>query len=149
MGNGVTKALAKWGINPRKLSLKRSSKRAPRAPAPSHQPADAHIYDQVAAEPEYAQVNKKKKTDADDLHYADVQVLQSEDTTGRERQRAAPVNNSSTEYATIDFLKSGFKTHSSPEPADILIPPGELRRPVAKPRSVHKKSTSSHRSVMV
>ncbi|KAI4875733.1 hypothetical protein NFI96_024252 [Prochilodus magdalenae] len=147
MGNGVTKTMDKWGLNPSKISMKRSARRAPRAPAPSHQPADAHIYDQVAADPEYAVVNKKKKTD--DLHYADIQVLQSEHTTGRGQQREAPVSNSTTEYATIDFLKSGFKIHSSPEPADILIPPGELQRPVAKPRSVHKKSGSSHRAVMV
>ncbi|XP_072549724.1 uncharacterized protein [Salminus brasiliensis] len=151
MGNGVTKALDKWGLNPRKLSLKRTSKRAPPAPAPapSHQSADAHIYDPVAADPEYATVNKKRKTDTDGLHYADIQVLQSGDATGPERQRAAPVNNSTTEYATIDFLKSASKTQSPSKPADILIPPGELLRPMARSKSNQKKSTSSHRAVMV
>ncbi|XP_066516986.1 uncharacterized protein zgc:193711 [Hoplias malabaricus] len=149
MGNGVNKALDKWGVNPRKLSLKRSNKRAPRAPAPSRKPEEAHIYDQVAADPEYAKVNKKRKADADELHYAEIQVLQSDCTTSPEKPRETLVNNSTTEYASIDFLKSITKSHSSPESADILIPPGELRRPVAKPRSVHKKSAPSQKGVRV
>lgn len=104
------------------------------------QTVDPHICDSVRAEPEYAKVNKKKKTDPDALHYAEIQVLQSEYTS---KQRSAPPKNSSTEYATIDFLR-GAKPEKSAEPADILIPPGELRRLMVKSQS--KSGASSHRS---
>ncbi|MCI4394595.1 hypothetical protein PGIGA_G00170650 [Pangasianodon gigas] len=142
MGNRVTNALDKWGLNPRNLSLKRSRRKAPPAVSP-HQTVDPHIYDHVTAEPEYAKVNKKKKTDSDGLHYAEIQVLQSESTS---KQKTAPSKNSSTEYATIDFLR-GAKPKESAEPADILIPPGELHRIMVK--SQRKRSASSHRAVMV
>ncbi|KAK3508698.1 hypothetical protein QTP70_004213 [Hemibagrus guttatus] len=135
MGNRVTTALDKWGINPRKLSLKRSTRKAP--PAPSHrQTIEPHIYDSVSAEPKYAVVNKKKKTDSDGLHYAEIQVLQSEFTS---KQRPAPPKDSNTEYVTIDFLR-GAKPKESTEPADILIPPGQLQNLMVK--SQKKRSTS-------
>lgn len=90
-------------------------------------------------EPQYARVNKKTKKDSDGLHYAEIQVPLSE------KQRPVLPNNSSTEYATIDFLR-GAKLKESAEPADILIPPGELQRLMVKSQ---KKRSSSHRSVMV
>lgn len=97
----------------------------------------------MTAEPQYAKVNKKRTTDSDGLHYAEIQVLQSESTS---KQRTVPPKNPSTEYATIDFLR-GAKPKVSAEPADILIPPGELQRLMVK--SQKKRSASSHRSVMV
>lgn len=97
----------------------------------------------MTAEPQYAKVNKKKDADSDGLHYAEIQVLQSESAS---KPRSAPPNNSSTEYATIDFLR-GAKPEQSSKPADILIPPGELQRLMVK--SQKRRSASSHRSVMV
>ncbi|XP_053533066.1 uncharacterized protein zgc:193711 isoform X1 [Ictalurus punctatus] len=131
----------RWGLSPRKLSEKRSKRKAPLA-ASHHQTIDPHIYDSVAAEPQYAIVNKKK-ADSDGLHYAEIQVLQSESTS---KQRSAPPTNSSTEYATIDFLR-GAKPKESAEPADIVIPPGDLQRLMVK--SQKKRSISTHRAVMV
>ncbi|XP_053474160.1 uncharacterized protein zgc:193711 [Ictalurus furcatus] len=142
MGNRLTNTLDKWGLSPRKLSEKRSKRKAPLA-ASRHQTIDPHIYDSVAAEPQYAIVNKKKKADSDGLHYAEIQVLQSESTS---KQRSAPPTNSSTEYATIDFLR-GAKPKESAEPADIVIPPGDLQRLMVK--SQKKRSISTHRAVMV
>ncbi|KAF7688866.1 uncharacterized protein zgc:193711 [Silurus meridionalis] len=143
MGNRVTNTLDKWGLNPRKLSLKRSTRKAPPA-ASRHQSLDPHIYDNVPVEPEYAQVRKKKTTrnDSDELHYAEIQVLQSESSS---KQKTPPPKDSSTEYATIDFLR-GMKTKETAKPADLLIPPGELQGLMVK--SKKKKRASSHR-VMV
>lgn len=86
-----------------------------------------HLYDSVTAEPQYAQVKKRQNQDGDDgLHYADIQVLQSKSSTSRRKQTFT--NPSTTEYATIDF-KTPVNTHTPAEPADLFIPPGELKRP--------------------
>lgn len=85
-------------------------------------------------------MNKKKKTtESDGLHYAEIQVLQSESTS---KQKTTPSKDSSTEYATIDFLR-GAKPKESAEPADILIPPGQLQNLMVK--SQKRRSDSSHR----
>ncbi|KAK2816549.1 hypothetical protein Q7C36_022820 [Tachysurus vachellii] len=144
MGNRVTTALDKWGLNPRKLSQKRSTRKSHKTAPPAvphHQTIDPHIYESVSAEPKYAIVNKKKKTttESDGLHYAEIQVLQSESTS---KQRTTPTKDSSTEYATIDFLR-GAKPKESAEPADILIPPGQLHNLMVK--SKKRRSDSSHR----
>lgn len=98
----------------------------------------------MAPDPHYAIVNKNNKTpDSDGLHYAEIQVLQSEFTS---KQRTAPPTTSSTEYATIDFLR-GTNLKESAEPADILIPPGELQGLMVK--SQKKRRVSSHRGVLV
>ncbi|CAM4536272.1 unnamed protein product [Leuciscus chuanchicus] len=106
---------------------------------------DVHVYDCVSAEPQYAQVNKKRKQNEDGLHYADVQVLQSENTTSRGKLRQTP-NCHNTEYATIDFTTTTENTQTSAKPADIFIPPGELQRPYT--RFSHKKNVHSKRAVM-
>ncbi|KAJ8388297.1 hypothetical protein AAFF_G00134510 [Aldrovandia affinis] len=138
MGNNFTKAVDKWGLNPRKFTRKdRNEKDAP--VYPPHQSADAHVYDSVAEIPVYSVVNKKRKPQ-EELHYADVQVLQSRSATSRGGQKPSP-QSCTTEYATIDFKpqpvttsRSGsLKPSVSPKPADILIPPGTLQIPVPKP----------------
>uniref|UniRef100_A0A673LJ70 Zgc:193711 n=1 Tax=Sinocyclocheilus rhinocerous TaxID=307959 RepID=A0A673LJ70_9TELE len=63
---------------------------------------DAHVYGLVSAEPQYAQVNKKRKQNEDGLHYAEIQVLQSENATSRGKLKQTP-NYDNTEYATLDF----------------------------------------------
>ncbi|XP_056313039.1 uncharacterized protein zgc:193711 isoform X1 [Danio aesculapii] len=139
MGSHVTKTLDKWGINPRKLSQKRAKGKAAPPSVPSHQQAhvDIHVYDCVTSEPQYAQVNKKRKPNEDGLHYADVQVLQSENVAGRENRQISSVQN--TQYATIDFTTPA-KTQTSAEPADLFIPPGELPRPrMSQKKNVHSK----------
>uniref|UniRef100_A0A672LQ00 Zgc:193711 n=1 Tax=Sinocyclocheilus grahami TaxID=75366 RepID=A0A672LQ00_SINGR len=88
---------------------------------------DAHMYDLVSAEPQYAQVNKKRKQNEDGLHYAEIQVLQSENATSRGKLKQTS-NYDNTEYATIDF-KTTVNIQTSAEPADLFIPPGELQRP--------------------
>uniref|UniRef100_A0A8C1Q8A0 Zgc:193711 n=1 Tax=Cyprinus carpio TaxID=7962 RepID=A0A8C1Q8A0_CYPCA len=145
MGSSVTKTMNKWGINPRKLSQKRSKRTAGPPVVPSHQArVDAHVYDLVSAEPQYAQVNKKRKQNEDGLHYAEIQVLQSENTVSRGKLKQTP-NYDNTEYATIDFTTT-VNTQTSAEPADLFIPPGELQRP--NTRFSHKKKVHSKRAVM-
>ncbi|KTF93012.1 hypothetical protein cypCar_00012532 [Cyprinus carpio] len=113
---------------------------------PSHQKArvDAHMYDVVSAEPQYAQVNKNRKQNEDGIHYAEIQVLQSETVTSRGKLKQTS-NYDNTEYATIDF-KSTVKTPTSAEPADLFIPPGELQRP--NKSFSHRKNVHSKRAVM-
>ncbi|XP_062844841.1 uncharacterized protein zgc:193711 [Trichomycterus rosablanca] len=142
MGNRLNKTLQKWGLNTRKPEGKRSTNKAPHA-ASSYKAKDVRIYDHVASEPQYARVNKRKKTDTDNLHYAEIQVLQSEAIS---KQKPVEHHDSTTEYATIDFLRS-FKPDASSKPADILIPPGELQRPKGKSQSV--KSASLNQAVIV
>lgn len=103
------------------------------------------MYDCVSDEPQYAQVNKKRKQNADGLHYADVQVLQSENATSGGKLRQTP-NCHNTEYATINFTTTTANTQTSAEPADICIPPGELQRPYT--RFSHKKNVNSKRAIM-
>ncbi|XP_035383397.1 uncharacterized protein zgc:193711 [Electrophorus electricus] len=145
MGNSVTKSLDKWGLNSSKFSLKRSVSKAPPAVSP-HQAAETHIYDPVAVDSNNAKVNRRREPDTEGLHYADIQVLHSARPTKQEKQRRGVANKNTTEYATIDFLR-GVKTPAPLEPADILIPPGDLQRPMAKTRC--KKSASSKRAVLV
>ncbi|KAG9351492.1 hypothetical protein JZ751_022742 [Albula glossodonta] len=124
------------------------------APAyPPHQSPETHVYDTVAEMPVYSVVNKKRNLQEEDLHYADVQVLQASSASTRGRQR--PIHTSgSTEYATIDFQSqptvpshsSSLKQTLSTQPADIFIPPGELQRPVPKPRL---RKESSKKTMMV
>ncbi|XP_067263932.1 uncharacterized protein zgc:193711 [Chanodichthys erythropterus] len=144
MGSTITKTVEKWGINPRKLSQKRAKgKGPPVAPPNQHPRVDVHVHDCVTAEPQYAQVNKKQKQNEDGLHYADVQVLRSENATSRGKLNQTP-NHHNTEYATIDFTTT-VNTQTSAEPADIFIPPGELQRP--NMRFSHKKNVHSKRAV--
>lgn len=100
------------------------------------------MHDCVTAEPQYAQVNKKRKQNEDGLHYADIQVLQSENATSRGILSQTP-NHHNTEYATLDFTTTA-NTQTSAEPADIFIPPGELQRP--NMRFSHKKNVHSKRA---
>ncbi|XP_056108849.1 uncharacterized protein zgc:193711 isoform X1 [Rhinichthys klamathensis goyatoka] len=146
MGSNVTKTVEKWGINPRKLTQKRAKGEGPPV-VPPHQQArvDVPVYDCVSDEPQYAQVNKKRKQNDDGLHYADVQVLQSENATSRGKLRQTP-NSHNTEYATINFTTTTANTQTSAEPADIFIPPGELQRPYT--RFSHKKHAHSKRAIM-
>ncbi len=102
------------------------------------------MYDLVAAEPQYAQVNKKRKQNENDLHYAEIQVLQSENATSRGKLKQTS-NHEHTEYATIDF-KTPVNTQTSAEPADLFIPPGELQRPNMS--FSHRKNVHSKRAVM-
>ncbi|XP_076867147.1 uncharacterized protein LOC143518518 [Brachyhypopomus gauderio] len=141
MGQSVTKSLDKWGLNTRKITLKRPARKAPTAVS-RHQ---TRKHDPVPVDGNYATVNMKRDTGTDGLHYAEIQVLQSAHPTNREKQKGGVANRNTTEYATIDFLR-GVKTAAPPQPADILIPPGELQRPMAKNR---KKNTSSQRAVLV
>ncbi|XP_077062542.1 uncharacterized protein LOC143714934 isoform X2 [Siphateles boraxobius] len=145
MGSNVTKTVEKWGIYPRKLSQKRAKGKGPSVVPPHQARVDVHVYDCVSAEPQYAQVNKKRKQNEDGLHYADVQVLQSENATSRGKLRPTP-NCHNTEYATIDFKTTTANTQTSAEPADIFIPPGELQRPHT--RFSHKKNVHSKRAIM-
>ncbi|KAK7165273.1 hypothetical protein R3I94_003590 [Phoxinus phoxinus] len=146
MGSNVTKTMDKWGINPRKLSKKRTKGKGPPVVPPHEQDrVDVHVYDCVSDEPQYAQVNKKRKQNEDGLHYADVQVLQSENATSRGKPRQTP-NCQNTEYATINFTTTTAKTQTSAEPADIFIPPGELQSPYT--RFSHKKNVHSKRAIM-
>ncbi|KAL2095114.1 hypothetical protein ACEWY4_009833 [Coilia grayii] len=148
MGNNVTTTIEKWGFDPKKLRL-RSKKR--KESTPRQRTADAHLYDTVPEEPLYAKVNKKRRPE-EEIHYAEIQVVQSSQTASRERQRPPAV--SSTEYATIDFNNTAHTpqmTHTkapvSTQPADILIPPGALQKPKPQPHS--KRSRSSGRAVIV
>ncbi|XP_052413468.1 uncharacterized protein zgc:193711 isoform X2 [Carassius gibelio] len=144
MGSSLTKAINKWRINPRKLSQKQTKRKGPTA-VPSHQArVEAHMYDLPSAEPQYAQVNKNRKQNEDALHYAEIQVLQSETATSRAKLNQTS-NNDVTEYATIDF-KSTVNTQTSAEPADLFIPPGELQRPNMS--FSHRKNVHSKRAVM-
>ncbi|XP_067296069.1 uncharacterized protein zgc:193711 isoform X2 [Pseudorasbora parva] len=147
MGNNVTKAVEKWGINPRKLSQKRTKRKAGPPVAPPHQArVDVHVYDCVTAEPQYAQVNKKRKQNEDGLHYAEVQVLQSENEISRGNLRQTS-NYHNTEYATIDFTtRPTVNIQTSAEPADLFIPPGELQRP--NMRFSQKKNVPSKKTIM-
>ncbi len=111
---------------------------------PQQARVDAHMYDLVAAEPQYAQVNKKRKQNENDLHYAEIQVLQSENATSRGKLKQTS-NHENTEYATIDF-KTPVNTQTSAEPADLFIPPGELQRPNMS--FSHRKNVHSKRAVM-
>ncbi|KAJ8347535.1 hypothetical protein SKAU_G00261240 [Synaphobranchus kaupii] len=141
MGNNFTKAVDKWGLNPRKFTSK--SRKGKEDPVyPPHQPSQAHVYDTVADIPVYSVVNKKKKQQ-EELHYAEVQVLQSHSASSRGGQRPSPASGSTTEYATINFQtqppppsittqSSSLKASISSKPADILIPPGNLQRPITK-----------------
>ncbi|XP_041947372.1 uncharacterized protein zgc:193711 [Alosa sapidissima] len=141
MGNKVTRTFDKWGVDTKKLKL-RSKKRKDAQSTPPEQTADVHLYDTVPDEPVYAKVNKKKRQPEEELHYAEIQVLQSGQMASRGRQRPPPV--SSTEYASLDFSTtphtkapvSASASSSSREAADILIPPGALQRPKSKS---HKK----------
>ncbi|KAK2911531.1 hypothetical protein Q8A67_003664 [Cirrhinus molitorella] len=144
MGSSVTKAMNKWGVNPRKLSQKRAKRKDPPVVPPHQHTAhvDAHVYDLVSAEPQYAQVNKKRKQNEDGLHYAEIQVLQHENATSRKFKQTP--NYDSTEYATI--VQSTMNTQTSAEPADIFIPPGELQRPNMS--FSHKRNVHSKRAVM-
>ncbi|XP_043095390.1 uncharacterized protein zgc:193711 isoform X3 [Puntigrus tetrazona] len=145
MGSSLTKTINKWGINPRKLSQKQSKRKAGPPVVPSHQArVDAHTYDLVSAEPQYAQVNKKQKQNEEGLHYAEVQVLRSENTTGRGELKQTS-NYNGTEYATIDF-KTTANAQMSAEPADLFIPPGELQRPNMS--FSHRKNVQSKRGVV-
>uniref|UniRef100_A0A671SE84 Zgc:193711 n=1 Tax=Sinocyclocheilus anshuiensis TaxID=1608454 RepID=A0A671SE84_9TELE len=135
----------RWGINPRKLSQKRTKRKGNITKQNKKQArVDAHVHDLVSAEPQYAQVNKKRKQNEDGLHYAEIQVLQSENATSRGKFKQSP-NYDNTEYATIDFATT-VNTQTSAEPADIFIPPGELQRP--NTRFPHKKNVHSKRAVM-
>lgn len=111
---------------------------------PQQARVDAHMYDLVSAEPQYAQVNKKRKQNENDLHYAEIQVLQSENATSRGKLKQTS-NHENTEYATIDF-KTTVNTQTSAEPADLFIPPGELQRPNMS--FSHRKNVHSKRAVM-
>ncbi|XP_056602920.1 uncharacterized protein zgc:193711 [Triplophysa dalaica] len=132
MGNNVTKTIDKWGLNPRKFTLKRAKERKGPPMVPDHQAPVyyPHLYDSETAEPQYAQVNKRRKQDTDDLHYADIQVLQPKSLTSRREQTMN--NHSTTQYATIDF-KTPVSPHTPDEPADLFIPPGVLKRPNMRP----------------
>ncbi|RXN17547.1 hypothetical protein ROHU_026827 [Labeo rohita] len=103
---------------------------------------DAHVYDLVSDEPQYAQVNKKRKQNDDGLHYAEIQVLQHENANSRKFKQTP--NYDSTEYATI--VTSTMNTQTSTEPADLFIPPGELQRPNMS--FSHKRNVHSKRAVM-
>lgn len=115
------------------------------------------MYDRVADMPAYAVVNKKKKQEEEELHYAEVQVLQSQSASTRRGQRPSPEGTNTTEYATIDFQGqppapltttrgNSLKASMSSEPADILIPPGDLERP--NPKAAVRKG-SSKKTVVV
>ncbi|KAF4113572.1 uncharacterized protein zgc:193711 isoform X3 [Onychostoma macrolepis] len=145
MGSSLTKTINEWRIHSRKLSQKQTKRKGPPV-VPSHQQArvDAHMYDLVSAEPQYAQVNKKRKQNENDLHYAEIQVLQSENATSRGKLKQTS-NYDNTEYATIDF-KTTVNTQTPAEPADLLIPPGELLRPNMS--FSHRKNVHSKRAVM-
>ncbi|TRY81409.1 hypothetical protein DNTS_032843 [Danionella cerebrum] len=126
-----------WGA----MSPKHWKKFPPVSPPQQQAPADAHVYDCVAAEPKYAKVNKKRQNEEDGLHYAEVQVLQSE----REKPRQA-TSSHTTEYATINFnspSKASQPLQTSAKAADLFIPPGELQRP----RLSKKKSVCSNQEV--
>ncbi|XP_073697126.1 uncharacterized protein [Garra rufa] len=144
MGSSVTKALNKCGVNPRKLSQKRPKRKDPPVVPPHQHTAhvDAHVYDLVSAEPQYAQVNKKRKQNDDGLHYAEIQVLQYEHANSRKFKQTP--NHDSTEYATI--VTSTMNAQTSAEPADLFIPPGELQRPNMS--FSHKRNVHSKRAVM-
>ncbi|KAJ8275920.1 hypothetical protein COCON_G00076720 [Conger conger] len=150
MGNNLTKAVDKWGLNPRTFLNKRKGTKG--SPAyPPHEPPEAHVYDTVADMPVYSVVSKKKKQE-EELHYAEVQVLQPHSASPRRDQRPSPASNITTEYATIDFEPpapspntrlNSLKPSLSSKPADILIPPGDLQRPIPKAgmRKVASKKT--------
>ncbi|XP_036381607.1 uncharacterized protein zgc:193711 [Megalops cyprinoides] len=151
MGNNFTKTFEKWGLSPHKFTTK--SKKKKDAPVrPPSQSAEAHMYDTVAEMPMYSKVNKKGRPQQE-LHYAEVQVLQPHTAFSRGSHRPAPAS-SSTEYATIDFLsKAAAPFHSgssrsatSSAPADIIIPPGALQRPVPQPQP---RKNSSKKTVVV
>ncbi|XP_063060069.1 uncharacterized protein zgc:193711 [Engraulis encrasicolus] len=156
MGNSFTTTVEKWGIDTKKLKM-RTKKRKERPPPPQ-QTAEAHLYDTVPEEPLYAKVNKKRRPEEDNnIHYAEIQVVQSSQMASRERQRPPPVG--STEYATIDFNGAGAHPSSQPppqhtmapplstQPADILIPPGALQKPKAQSHS--KRTRTSERAIIV
>ncbi|XP_042564351.1 uncharacterized protein zgc:193711 [Clupea harengus] len=144
MGNNITRTIDKWGVNPRKITL-RSKKRKGAQPIPQ-QTADVH-HDSAVDEPVYARVNKKRRPE-DELHYAEIQVVQPRQMASRGRQRPPPVRE--TEYATVDFNTTAHTMAPIPtksEPADILIPPGALQRP--KPKSYRKRTPSPGGAVLV
>ncbi|XP_039518485.1 uncharacterized protein zgc:193711 isoform X2 [Pimephales promelas] len=146
MGSNVTKTVEKWGINPKKLTQKRTKGEGPPVVPPHQARVDVPVYDCVLDEPQYAQVNKKRKQNDDGLHYADVRVLQSENATSRGKLRQQTPNSHNTEYATINFTTTTANTQTSAKPADIFIPPGELQTPYT--RFSHKKHVHSKRGIM-
>lgn len=112
------------------------------------QTVDVHLYDTVPDEPVYAKVNKKKRQPEVELHYAEIQVVQSSQMASRERQR--PPQASTTEYATIDFnstVPTKAPVSDKVDAADILIPPGALQMPNSKFH--RKRGPSSEAAVLV
>ncbi|XP_018610699.2 uncharacterized protein LOC108936104 isoform X1 [Scleropages formosus] len=149
MGNSLANTVDKWGLNPWKPSNKTRRKKG--APVnPSYQSAEAHTYDTVAEIPVYSVPNKKRKSQ-EELHYAEIEVLQGQTPIGRRDHNRTPLK-TGTEYATIDFLaKQGtprrngsVKPTMNQKPADILIPTGDLQRPVPQPRLKKGSSQKSH-----
>lgn len=112
------------------------------------QTIDAQLYNNVPDQPIYAKVNKKKRQPEVELHYAEIQMVQSSPMASRERQR--PPQASTTEYATIDFnstAQTKVPIYDNVDSADILIPPGALKMPNSK--SHRKKGPSSEAAVLV
>ncbi|XP_062392092.1 uncharacterized protein zgc:193711 [Sardina pilchardus] len=151
MGNKVTRTFDKWGVDTKKLKLRRK-KRKDEQPTPQ-QTVDAHLYDTVPDEPIYAKVNKKKRQPEEELHYAEIQVVQSGQMASRERQRPPPVI--TTEYASLGFNTTAHTKApvsagaSSRDAAEILIPPGALQRPKSKSHSKRGPGADDWKAVLV
>ncbi|KAL4608670.1 hypothetical protein GN956_G24801 [Arapaima gigas] len=149
MGNSFASAVDKWSLNPRKLSKKTRRKKG--APVdPPCRSDETHTYDTVAEVPVYAVPNKKRRPQ-EEIHYAEVEVLQSHSTTSRSDHSSVP-SRTGTEYATIDFQakqatpchNGSIKATVDQKPADILIPPGGFKKPVPQPRLKKALSQKSH-----
>lgn len=161
MGNGLTNTLDRWGLNAKRFTHK-SRKKSTDITVAKQQPLESHIYDVPDEGPVYAQVRKTKKkqtAEMDELHYADLQRLQSHSSTTRGEQspkKSQTSTRETTEYATIDFASSsGVHSKTKPsvqhptgqqsslktssQPADIFIPPGALLKPklASEPCSTH------------
>ncbi|XP_015192823.1 uncharacterized protein [Lepisosteus oculatus] len=150
MGNRITKGVDKRGLkSPNKKDQKKDGK------ADLSQQEEAHMYDAVAEMPIYSVVNKRRKAGGqrqEELHYAEIQVLQGPPSSSRGSSAPALRQSSSTEYATIDFQPPPPPPHGPPrkasgppraasarartaaKPAEIRIPSGTVKRPAPRPQ---------------